>query len=133
MTLTPELLQQLRAALEKRTPGEWFAEDHPNCWELYAKGVQLDQNPLLGDGYGHPMKIIKAPKVNSNFAEYWPNENDARAIVLAVNHAGEMIREIESLRELEKMLRRSESKLLDECFAMAAELERLSGRKDKDR
>ena len=53
------------------TPGPWFIEDGENSWDLYAEQE------------GHPKKIAKCPKQSIEYAEYWPDDDDANLIAAA--------------------------------------------------
>ena len=53
------------------TPGPWFIEDGENSWDLYAEQK------------GHPKKIAKCPKQSIEYAEYWPDDDDANLIAAA--------------------------------------------------
>lgn len=53
------------------TPGPWFYEEDDHAWMLFG-----------GNGI-MPMQLAKCPKKGSPYAEYWPEEADARLIAAA--------------------------------------------------
>lgn len=52
------------------TPGEWYYQENDDVWQLF------------GGEYGH-MQLIKAPKHGTNYAEYWPEMEDAKLMCMA--------------------------------------------------
>ena len=66
-------LEQVGERAQAATPGPWEAEENEDCWELYGA-----VRPML-----HPLKLIKAPKHGTPYAEYWPLPNDADFIAHA--------------------------------------------------
>lgn len=62
MTMS-DLIERLQDVINKAGTGEWIAEESEDAWELY----QVNQNAFF-----HPMKLIKAPKHGTPYAEYWP-------------------------------------------------------------
>jgi hypothetical protein len=68
---------------------KWYYEEDEFSWQLfklqinaygYYKGKRLPMPTMA-------MQILKAPKKNSTYAEYWPTEEDAIFIVNALNRA----------------------------------------------
>lgn len=53
------------------TPRPWFVEEDEHTWVLFG-----------GDG-PMPLQILKAPKRDTPYAEYWPNAADSALIVAA--------------------------------------------------
>ncbi|WP_427050440.1 hypothetical protein [Paenibacillus sp. TC-CSREp1] len=49
------------------TSGPWFSVENAYTWQLF------------GGLYGN-LQLVKAPKRGTNYAEYWPGEDDARFI-----------------------------------------------------
>lgn len=77
--MTPaELLREAANRIERTaadtTPGPWFADEDDNCWTLHG----YFEDPLTWDGFvGATKQILKAPKRNTPYAEYWPEQGDA--------------------------------------------------------
>jgi hypothetical protein len=67
------ILNGMRAAEQAATRGPWKAEDNENCWKLFGAVAPLT----------HPLQLIKAPKRDTPYAEYWPGEADSAFIVTA--------------------------------------------------
>jgi hypothetical protein len=67
----------------KFTPGPWWFEEDEYCWQLF--GGQSSQMVTVGniafESPMHPRQILKAPKKDTPYAEYWPQERDAALIV----------------------------------------------------
>jgi hypothetical protein len=87
------LIASIEAALANATPGRWFAEEDRMSWDLYAQHVILDENHNIMNVM-HPLKLIKAPKQSTEFAEYWPNKGDEIIIVNATAWLAELIKVI---------------------------------------
>jgi hypothetical protein len=52
-------------------PGPWTFDEDENCWRLHS----------APDPYLPSMQILKAPKRDTPFAEYWPDAQTAEHIV----------------------------------------------------
>jgi hypothetical protein len=74
------ILDGWRQVERAATRGPWEAEETATCWMLFGAVT-----PRL-----HPLQLIKAPKRDTPYAEYWPGEADSafiaasRAIVPAL-------------------------------------------------
>jgi hypothetical protein len=66
-------LAECREIEQAATPGPWEAEENDDCWQLFGAVT-----PNF-----HPLQLIKAPKRDTPYAEYWPNDADAAFIVAA--------------------------------------------------
>ena len=62
--------------------GRWWAEESEDSWDLYYSGTN---DP---DAVVHGLKVLKAPKHGTPYAEYWPNTTDAAYIITALNAFG---------------------------------------------
>jgi hypothetical protein len=67
------ILNGWRQIEQAATPGPWEAEDSEACWKLLGA-----VRPRV-----HPLQLIKAPKRDTPYAEYWPHEGDSGFIVAA--------------------------------------------------
>jgi hypothetical protein len=72
---------RVRELTAAASSGPWTAEDNDGSWDLYEHAPSNM----------HPMKILKAPKRNSNHAEYWPEPGDAAWILAMSPHIGEAL------------------------------------------
>lgn len=54
------------------TPGPWFYAEDEHTWQLFGTWPS-----------GFCPQILKAPKRDTPYAEYWPNEADAQLICAA--------------------------------------------------
>ena len=62
------------------TPPHWYVREDERMWQLFygpETGLALD------------FQIIKAPKKDTPYAEYWPDAEQTRFIVDALNRAEE--------------------------------------------
>lgn len=65
-----------RIAADATAP-PWFADEDDNCWRLHGHFASPQDWP----GFVGPSKqILKAPKRNTPYAEYWPEKGDAHWI-----------------------------------------------------
>lgn len=62
---------RIRELAEAAYPGPWISDDSDNCWRLHSSP----------DPRFPTMQILKAPKRNTPYAEYWPDEATAGHIV----------------------------------------------------
>jgi hypothetical protein len=62
---------------------EYWSEESENSWQLFRKHPQ--------DRDCHPLQILKAPKKGTPYAEYWPNEEENKFIVDALNEKSKII------------------------------------------
>lgn len=94
-------IEAIRQRAEAATPGPWWDDSDENCWRLHGVhgripvtlgGVTIDQV------MNH--QIIKAPKRNTPYAEYWPNEADAAFIRHAREDIPALLAEINRLRRM---------------------------------
>lgn len=95
MTDTPApaeaLSREQLEALKGHTPGPWYGEDSPMFWQLFARQIcPVDAlvDPAVKEIFPngmevHPLQLLKAPKGGTPYAEYWPDEADARLIAAA--------------------------------------------------
>jgi hypothetical protein len=67
------ILNGWRQAEQAATPAPWETEDSESCWKLFGA-----VRP-----YAHPLQLIKAPKRDTPYAEYWPGAADSDFIVAA--------------------------------------------------
>lgn len=67
---------------DRRVRGRWWAEDSEDSWDLYYAGTD---DP---DAVVHGLKVLKAPKHSTPYAEYWPDVVDGDYIVAALNAFG---------------------------------------------
>lgn len=58
-------------------PAEWFVEENDDFWELYFG---------FRDGLTHPNKIIKIPKIDNQYAVYFPEKKETEFILTALNN-----------------------------------------------
>jgi len=68
--MTTETKRDLSADLalcNAATPGPWHAQETGDVWQLFG-------------GLHGNMQLVKAPKHGTNYAEYWPEEADAKFI-----------------------------------------------------
>lgn len=89
-----ERLDEIDARANAATPGRWYSEESDTMWQLFA-----EQNPEW-----HPYQLIKAPKKDTPYAEYWPTKADAEFITNArqdvpdlVAYARELKAKVETL------------------------------------
>lgn len=66
--LTEGELAEIEQRVEAATPGPWWIEDSDDTWQLFG---------------GEAAQILKAPKDNTPYAEYWPDAFEAALIVNA--------------------------------------------------
>jgi hypothetical protein len=81
-----DLLHQiscLRDMVDKATLGPWRSMEDRDTWSLHGEARQFKGK--LKYGAAPSMQIAKAPKRNSPYAEYWPNFEDNRLLIKAVN------------------------------------------------
>lgn len=76
--MTPaELLREAANRIEHMaaaaTAGPWFADENENCWRLHGRF----EHAGWPGGVGPSKQILKAPKRNTPYAEYWPEQGDA--------------------------------------------------------
>jgi hypothetical protein len=81
----------------KHTPGPWFYEEDDYMWQLFG-----------GNGI-MPLQLLKAPKRDTPYAEYWPNEADANIIVAAPDM-------LEALRDVLKWVRTWDKPLMHDMM-----------------
>lgn len=62
---------QMRGTAQAAYPGPWISDDNEDCWRLHSKP----------DPHRPSMQILKAPKHDTPYAEYWPDEPTAAHIV----------------------------------------------------
>lgn len=78
------------AALERleqaATAGPWLYAENDDCWQLFG-----------GDG-PMPLQLLKAPKRDTPYAEYWPTETDAELLCQARNALPQLLAEIRLYR-----------------------------------
>jgi hypothetical protein len=77
--------QEVPAAIATRlaaaTPGPWWFDESEDTWCLHGVAARFD-NPPLGETVVNK-QILKAPKVGTPYAEYWPDAADADFIAHA--------------------------------------------------
>lgn len=78
------LLSDIRTLHAAASPGPWLADDEPEYWVLRA--------------CGGIKQILKAPKANSPYAEYWPEADDAAFLVEAHANIGFLLALVDDLR-----------------------------------
>lgn len=91
--MTPAKLDEIEAAVKAATKGPWWWDESENCMRLH--GVHRAFPPLkpgLPDRISNK-QILKAPKHGTPYAEYWPDPEDALAIVILRNNADDLLRE----------------------------------------
>jgi hypothetical protein len=90
-----EKIAEYRKMLAAATPGPWIVSEDDDMWQLF------------GGNYGH-MQILKAPKRGTDYAEYWPDKDEANLIVnspeIISNLIGEVERQAEEIERLRKAL-----------------------------
>jgi hypothetical protein len=84
--LSRERLEEIHEREKKATRGPWEAFDTEDHWSLHVQGV--------------PCQILKAPKRNTPYAEYWPYKEDADFIVHAREDVRDLLIEVMRLRAL---------------------------------
>lgn len=68
--MTTEIKRDLQADIalcEAATSGPWFAQETTDTWQLFG-------------GFHGNLQLVKAPKHGTNYAEYWPEKEDAKFI-----------------------------------------------------
>lgn len=98
------------------TPGPWEATEDEDCWRLLGRS-------------GVP-QILKAPKRNTPYAEYWPDPKDAVLILMAPTLAlalKKVIAERDELRTRNRGLSTMVLKLMEERAGLEMENARLYG------
>lgn len=75
-------VQDLISLADQATPGPWWFDENEHMWRLHGQG------PELPAALGLPLQrmnkqILKAPKKDTPYAEYWPDAADAAWIVAA--------------------------------------------------
>lgn len=83
-------IEEIKERVSKTSCGidrDYFAIEDDMCWILFADG-----EPFLSP------QILKAPKKDTPYAEYWPNENDANFIVNAKADIRALLKEIKRLQ-----------------------------------
>ena len=95
--MTTETKRDLSADLalcEAATSGPWFTQENADTWQLFG-------------GLHGNLQLVKAPKHGTNYAEYWPDEEDAKFIAESREGWPEAIRraiaaeaEVEQLRDI---------------------------------
>lgn len=79
-------LAEVAARVQAATTGPWWSEESSLCWKL--QGVHAMVPAQMFPGTSDVMipeqvlnhQILKAPKQNTPYAEYWPGEEDAEFI-----------------------------------------------------
>jgi predicted RNase H-like nuclease (RuvC/YqgF family) len=79
-----ERIAEYRKMLAAATPGPWIVSEDDDMWQLF------------GGNYGH-MQILKAPKRGTDYAEYWPDKDEANLIVNSPEIISNLIGEVERL------------------------------------
>lgn len=66
----------------KFTGGPWWFEEDEHCWQLFGGRASqtLTFDGISFESYTHPRQILKAPKKDTPYAEYWPVGPDAHLI-----------------------------------------------------
>lgn len=111
--MSDERLNEISARHAAATPGPWWSDDSESCWRLHGVHAEL---PPPFPGFPPQIlnhQILKAPKRNTPFAEYWPNEADAALISNAWQDERDLLTEVHRLR--------------DEVNAVRAELDAVRG------
>lgn len=92
-------LESLKALCDAATPGPWWIEENEQVWVL--QGVHAVIPPQLDGAIPEQVinhQILKAPKMGTPYAEYWPSRADAEFIVRARTDMPALIAEVERLR-----------------------------------
>ena len=98
----PPTIDEIQARHKAATAGPWRVEEDDTCWMLFGRG-----RPFEGMGRmmtrGIDPQLIKAPKCNTPYAEYWPNKDDSAFL----SHAHEDMRVL--LEDRQRLLKVIES------------------------
>jgi hypothetical protein len=74
-------VEAIAARLAAATPGPWWCDEDELVWRLHGVAARFD-NPPFGETVVNK-QILKAPKANTPYAEYWPDGHDAAFITHA--------------------------------------------------
>ena len=74
-------IEAIAARLAAATEGPWWFDEDDKVWRLHGIAARLD-NPPLGETVVNK-QILKAPKTDTPYAEYWPDPADADFIAHA--------------------------------------------------
>lgn len=72
---------ELRAIVDAATLTPWYSLESSDTWTLHGEVRKFKGGPSAPPS----AQILKAPKRNTSFAEYWPNAADSAFIIEAVN------------------------------------------------
>jgi hypothetical protein len=93
-------IDKARERVNAATPGPWWYDEDEDCWRLH--GVAMRMLPPF-EGFPEQIvnkQIIKAPKRDTPYAEYWPEPADAEFIVRARTEYPLALDVIEAAKEL---------------------------------
>lgn len=99
MTTTQLDLEAIRVRVAAATPGPWWDDSDDNCWRLHGVHARIPVDPIGIPEQVINHQIIKAPKRNTPYAEYWPNDADAAFICHARQDVPALLGEVERLRD----------------------------------
>lgn len=74
-------IEAITARLKAATPGPWWFDEDENVWRLHGVAARFDNPPFAETVVNK--QILKAPKANTPYAEYWPDAADADFIAHA--------------------------------------------------
>jgi hypothetical protein len=67
-------LEERRRVAQKATPGPWWFDEDDQCWRLHGIAMVISEQVVN-------KQILKAPKIGTPYAEYWPDDADAAFLI----------------------------------------------------
>lgn len=109
-------LATIRAYVDAATEGPWWFDEDNTCWRLH--GVMGRVPPQLSGRIPEQIlnkQIIKAPKRNTPYAEYWPAPADGEFIVKARTDLPLLLDLVEALLETKPSMHGDHSPIPESC------------------
>ncbi|MFF2612672.1 hypothetical protein [Kitasatospora sp. NPDC058046] len=117
MPIPPLDLDAIQARADAATPGPWRATDDDDTWRMHGTHPRIP---------GMKWQILKAPKANTPYAEYWPSPADAEFIVQARQDVPALLARVQELETELHRERAAHSSTIDERDRAAHYADRLA-------
>ena len=78
------------------TEGPWWFDEDEHCWRLHGVFGRIPVQGVIPEQVMNK-QILKAPKIGTPYAEYWPAAADAAFIAAAWTVVGELLAENQRL------------------------------------
>lgn len=112
-------LAEIREREAAATPGPWWSDEDDRCWRLHGVDAVL---PSPSAGLPDQIvnrQILKAPKRDTPYAEYWPDEADGAFIVHSRVDVRDLLAEVDRLRDRLADLEGEHAKTIDNFDSFA--------------